>query len=366
MFDLRQLRVAFVAGTLGQGGAEQQLFYMLGALKRAGAEVSVFCLTRSEFWESRIQSLGVCVEYVGERASRVARVMHIVQAVRRVRPHVVQSQHFYTNLYAVAAARAARVAEIGAIRNDARSEVRANGRMLGTCSLRVPHVLAANSRTGVANAVAMGVSPTRVRLLPNVVDTHHFKPADSLQTGALRLLAVGRLTEQKRFDRLLHAVSAARAAGTDVRVTIAGAGPLHEVLEAQAATLGLTAPILHFAGAVADMRTLYDTHDALVLTSEWEGTPNVIMEAMASGLAVFSTDVGGVADLVQDGDTGVLVRASGDAEIVAAFRALFARASEDREWNHRLGCAGRRRAEAHQSVAALPRVLSELYASVLT
>ena len=365
MRELDGLRVTFVAGTLGQGGAERQLFYILQALQQSGAEARVLCLTRDEFWEERIRAIGVDVTHAGARASRVARLARIIGAIRARRPHVVQSQHFYTNLYAALAARALRLPEIGAIRNDTVSEVRANGRLLGTWSLRLPRVVAANSRLGIANAVALGVPRARTRFLPNVVDTDHFAPVGESRGETVHLLAVGRLTEQKRMDRFLRIVAALQSEGVPVRATVAGAGPLRATLEAQATELGLAAPVAEFVGAVSDMRALYRTADMLVLTSEWEGTPNVVLEAMASGLAVVSTRVGGVPDIVHDGETGILIDATDDAAVVRDFCGAIRALAEDPGRRRAVSARAREFVVQQHSVKALPRFLAELYTSVL-
>src|SRR5262245_54420855 len=148
MRDLKGLRVCFIAGTLGQGGAERQLFYILRALVESGAEPSVLSLGRNEFWEARIRSLGVPTEWVGRRTSRLARLGTVIAAVRGRRPDVVQSAHFYVNLYTVLAARAAGAREVGAIRSNVLWEVADVGR-LGRLSLRAPRTVAANSHAAI-------------------------------------------------------------------------------------------------------------------------------------------------------------------------------------------------------------------------
>ncbi len=96
--DLEDLRVAFIVGTLGQGGAERQLYYILEALRASGARPRVLCLTHGEFWEDRIRALGVDVRWVGMSSSRLARLRAIVLDIRREPVAVIQSQHFYTNV----------------------------------------------------------------------------------------------------------------------------------------------------------------------------------------------------------------------------------------------------------------------------
>ncbi len=107
MLNLDELKICFLAGTLGRGGAERQLVYMLSALKRAGVQTRVLCLTQGESFEDEIKRLGVPVEWVGASGSRLVRLRRIIRSLRREPAHVLQSVHFYTNLYAALAARAA-------------------------------------------------------------------------------------------------------------------------------------------------------------------------------------------------------------------------------------------------------------------
>ena len=121
-----------------------------------------------------------------------------------------------------------------------------------------------------------------------------------------RLIFIGRLAAVKGVPVLLEAFAAARAVRPDLTLTLVGDGPERAALEAEAARLGIAGAV-RFAGyrsqdAVAD---LLASHDALVLPSFAEGVPVVLMEALAANLPVIATAVGGVGELVKDGETGV-------------------------------------------------------------
>src|SRR5262245_34162836 len=134
MFDLSNLNVCFLAGTLGPGGAERQLLYVLKALRDNGTRLRLVCLTQNEFWEKSVKDLNLPITWIGHIKSKSSRVLALIKALRNARPDVIQSQHFYTNLYAATAARILGTREIAALRNDCVSEVRANGRLLGGLS----------------------------------------------------------------------------------------------------------------------------------------------------------------------------------------------------------------------------------------
>lgn len=133
----------------------------------------------------------------------------------------------------------------------------------------------------------------------------------------LRVLAVGNLIRLKGFDVLLQAVARARHRAL-LEVRIVGAGPEREALLAQAATLGVS-DCIEFAGAVraVDMPGHLSGADVFVLCSRSEGRPNVVIEALAAGVAVISTDLEGVQGMVHDGETGWLTGV-GDVDALAA------------------------------------------------
>lgn len=358
MHELTNLKISFLAGTLRKGGAEQQLFYLLQALRQSGATPRLLCLERGGFWEEPIRNLGVAIAWVDRHSSRLQRLVSILRALRADRPAIFQSQHFYTNVYGVAAARLLGLAEIGAMRSNGREEVRDSGRAAGWLNLRGPKLLAANSHTAIRYALAHGVAARRLYYLPNVVDTARLRPIPSRKPGPVCLLAAGRLVEAKRLDRFIAVLARLRRQlGIQVKGLIAGAGPLQGTLERQAADLGLLPPWLEFKGAVADMAPLYQQADVCALTSDYEGTPNVLLEAMASGLAVVAAKVGDVPNLIRHGQTGFLVE-PGDTE---GLTATLLRLIKDTELRLDLGHQARVYVEANHSPNGLPGWLSRLY-----
>ena len=361
MQNLSRLKLCFLAGTLGQGGAERQLFYMLQALCQAGAKPHLLSLDRDGFWEQMIKILGVRVTHVGA-ASRWQRLLRILKELRKDRPDILQSQHFYTNAYVGVVARILQLSGIGAMRSDGTSEMNGSGPVGGWMSLHLPATLAANSQLAIQYAIANGVPASQLWFLPNVVDTERFKPAFLCPDGPLTLIAVGRLVKEKRLDRFISVLSRLRADfGLDVRGLIVGSGcqneDLRPQLESQAGRLGLLPDIVQFRGGVSDMRSVYHEAAVCVLTSEFEGTPNVLLEAMASGLPVVATRVGGVPEIVRHGQTGFLYEPD-DLEGIAAALAELVKNSVLRS---KMGQCARAYVEQNHSRERLPAYLSGLY-----
>lgn len=362
MDTLAGLRVTLLAGTLGQGGAERQLFYAVATLARAGAHPRVLTLGRGEFWEGPLRELGVPVEWVGARASRAARLTTIVGAVARHRPHVLQSYHFYANPYAALAARALRVPDLGAIRSNGIADLASVSGGLGRLCLRLPRLLVANSQSALTNLQALGIPAHRLRLLPNVIDTAAFGPAAwTDRTGPFKVATIARLSGEKRLDRALRVFADLKARVTRrVFLTIVGQGPLRADLEGLVTTLGLGDTVT-FAGPLADVRPVLRDVDCLLLTSDSEGTPNVILEAMAAARPIVATAVGGVGALVDPHHTGFLCAADDEAGLCSALVAL----ANEPDLAERLGRSARQRVEASFGLPTLEVTLRQLYGDIV-
>jgi glycosyltransferase involved in cell wall biosynthesis len=346
-------RITFIAGTLGRGGAERQLCHQVKACLDLGLDVEVLCLTEGEHFEARLAELGAKVRHLGGIPSRMIRALRITRAVRRHESDIVQSAHFYTNLYAVFAARLSKAREIGAVRSDATTEVAANG-YLGGPSLRRPRLLAANSRQGLANAIALGRSRASTHYLPNAVDLEHFAPPASPPKGPFTVLGLGRLDARKRFEDFLRIIAGVNNAATPVRARIHGTGPLHDGLQSLAEELGLAGALL---GPVDDPASAYRSAHALLVTSEREGTSNVVLEAMACGLPVIASRVGDLPHLIEHEVSGLLF----DVGDLATARRHTAALARDPERRAAMGRSARDHVASHHGPRRLREALTALY-----
>jgi glycosyltransferase involved in cell wall biosynthesis len=167
---------------------------------------------------------------------------------------------------------------------------------------------------------------------------------------------VGRLETQKAQDVLLRAFAEVRRDGLDARLLLVGDGRERGNLTRLAAALGV-GDAVHFAGTRRDLPTVFAALDVFALPSRWEGTPLALIAAMAAGLPVIATPVGGVPDVVRDGETGRLVPADDVAALTAALREALQAPGTAR----RLGAAAREFAFARCSRSAMLRELQALY-----
>ena len=176
------------------------------------------------------------------------------------------------------------------------------------------------------------------------------------------LLAVGRLSSEKAHADLLQAVSLLPevAPGISARLVIVGDGPERGRLEEAVASLGLVDRVT-FIGQVSDVRPYYAAADALVLPSHTEGSPYVLLEAMAAGLPVVATAVGGIPEMVED-ETSALLVAPRDARLMAW---AIARILTDDELAQRLAMNASALAATRYSPEAYFRSLVEIYRGLI-
>jgi glycosyltransferase involved in cell wall biosynthesis len=195
--------------------------------------------------------------------------------------------------------------------------------------------------------VSWGVPEARVSVLPNPAPAvPPLPPREELKRAlgmnGATLAFAGRLTAQKSLELALEAV----AANESVRLVIAGEGDRRSALERRAAELGIAGRV-RFLGAQPRGRVLelFRAADAGLLSSSWENFPHTVVETLAVGTPVLATTTGGVAELVRDGENGLLVPAGDAAALAEAIRRYFSDA----------GLRSRLQAAAADSVAPFAR-----------
>lgn len=171
---------------------------------------------------------------------------------------------------------------------------------------------------------------------------------------------IARLAPIKDHGTFLEAAADLYRRRSHVRFLIVGDGELRSTLEQRVTALGL-GPCVHFLGWQRDLEPIYADLDLVVLSSRNEGTPACLIEAMAAGLPVVATRVGGVPDLVADEKTGLLVPPGDAAALSQAIEVLLGDANR----RHEMGRLGREAVFPKYSDAALIDRMDDLYSSLL-
>lgn len=219
--------------------------------------------------------------------------------------------------------------------------------------------------------VALGVAPRRkfsvvrlgIELEPRVAfdgDTTEVRRRHAIPASKFVVGWFGRITAVKRTEDLVTMLTGLRERGIDAMLLIVGDGDDRGRLEARAHDLGIARSCL-FLGYQEDVAPWYAVCDAVILTSAHEGTPVTIIEALAAGRPVVATRVGGISDVVDEGETGFLVR-EGDTHAMAERLEILAR---DPERRAAMGREGRARMLERYAVERLVADVDALYRELL-
>jgi glycosyltransferase involved in cell wall biosynthesis len=205
-----------------------------------------------------------------------------------------------------------------------------------------------------------GISESRVSVIPNGVDVDFFRPREVDDPDPPVVLCVGRMVPHKGQGALIEAFASVVERYPEAELWMVGDGA-HCDRIARLANERLPPDNVRVLPGQADIRPLLQRSSLLVLPSEREGLPNVVLEAMAAGLPVVATDVGGVSEAVAHDETGLLVPAGDTGALASAIVRLLG----DEEGRTRLGRSGRERVERHFPVSAMVQAHDDLFTHLL-
>jgi len=362
--------VLLLCDSLRAGGSEGQFVEVACGLDRARWDVRAACLSTEGPLGARLAAAGVAVTAVGRGSlwpHRLApAVVALARHLRRSRIGLVHCFELYSDVLGVLAARLAGCRVIASQRElgDLRS---ARERGVYRLVLRAAHAVAVNSEAVADRLRAEHVVPAaRIVVVPNGVDTARFHPAPRPSAAAtpaqatIVVGALGVLRPEKGLGDLVAAAALVRERCPRARFVIHGDGACRGELQAMIGGLGL-ADAVTLAGATDTPAAALRTLDVFALPSLSEACSNALLEAMATGLPVVATRVGGSALAVEDGVTGLLVPPRDPAALAKALVTLI----EDRRLAARLGAAALDYVRARHGLPAMLARLDALYARTL-
>ena len=306
---VRPCRILIIIGELVAGGSEQQLCYLLQEMdrERFSPVVVVWNYSESDVNVAKMHELGIPLWGYPLTTSSRKKLYLLARLARMLRPEVVHSFSFYTNVAAFCAARASGAIAVGSLRSAFDFALRDCGSILGRASALLPQNQICNSHSaGQALRDAKWVGPKRVSVVPNGLDLQRFRRAPAAGSPPFCILGVGSLIPVKRWDRLLVVAQELKRRQLPCIVQIAGDGPLRSELETLAERLDVQ-DVTQFLGYRNDIPDLLARAHVVVHTSDTEGSANAIMEALAAGRPVIATDVGDAARLIEHGKSGFIV-----------------------------------------------------------
>ena len=328
------------------GGAEIMCENLTYALKNAGQEVFVVSLYAERTpIARRMEEAGIRIVYLDKKLGLdLSMVPKLAAVIRRERPEVVHT-HLDVIKYAAMAARLAGVRKcVHTVHSlaDREAEGRAQKIINGFYFRRawsVPVALTPEVQASVANFYDLPL--THVPVIYNGIDLSRCVPKTSYETGeTVTILHVGRFDVPKNHGGLLEAFRLLRQTHPECRLRLVGDGDLRTDMETLAREKGIDR-FVEFCGMQSDVYPYLHDADIFTLPSVYEGNPMTIIEAMGTGLPIAASRVGGIPDMIDDGQSGLLVEPE-PRSICAGLTRLV----EDGALRQRLGETARRQSQA--------------------
>jgi glycosyltransferase involved in cell wall biosynthesis len=364
-----------IVPSLVVGGAERLVVHLVEHLSRERFEPVCICLESplGTHYEARVQALGVPLYFLGKGAGASWGVFRQLDALfRRYHPSVVHTHIIGLNYAYPLMIRYRTPARVHTVHSLAHHEMGVRiGAWVRTLAFRygigkvVPVAVAEEVRASIQKLYRYPDPP----LIPNGIPTDeytpdpnkrlHWRAAHGIEPHATVLVHVGRFAPPKNHALLIEAFARVRT-DTPLYLLLVGGGELEGRVREQVAGLGLEGRV-RFLGVRSDVADILNASDVFVLSSSWEGRPMSVMEAMAAGLPVVSTAVGGVPELVVNGVSGLLVPA-GDAQALAE---AIVQLGCDANRRAAMGNAARQTALERFDVRVMSRAYATLYLELL-
>jgi glycosyltransferase involved in cell wall biosynthesis len=365
---MNRSRVLHILANLGTGGAERMVAHIATRLDPGRFDVAVVSISKplETDVERLLADAGVKVWYLGKGLGFDYRTYSKLHRVfREFRPDIVHT-HVHVLRYALPSMLYLKPAlMLHTVHNVAEREVEPRGRWLQRFAFNhgvVPVAVAQEVAASLQRLYKIPACPVVGNCIP--ADLYAFpktpraewRAKEGFQDSDVLFGCVARFAPQKNHTLLLRAFAKGPASDPRAHLILSGTGALLEPAKTQARGLGLASRV-HFLGVRTDIPDLLAAMDAFALSSDWEGNPLSVIEAMAAGLPTVSTAAGGVPELIENGKEGFVVPL-GDLDGLAESMTFLLNHKEVRQT---MGAAAARRARNQFDVSVMIKAYEQLY-----
>jgi glycosyltransferase involved in cell wall biosynthesis len=365
---MKKIKVVHIVPMLSPGGAERVAVHILRGLNRQRYEPVVISLMGRMGCDldRLLDEAGVEVRYLGKHLGFDYRMYsRVYRALRDCRPDIVHTHLQVLRYVFPCLVLLKRASALHTVHNLADREIEPGMRWLQRYALEHGVIPVAVAEEVAFSLVRIYGIP-KCRVIPNCIPTDSYahpktprsewRAREGFRDDNVLFVCVARFAPQKNHALLLKAFAEGPAADRKAHLVLIGDGILRKSLETQAKSLGVTGQV-HFLGLRSDIPEVLGAMDVFVLSSDYEGNPLSVMEAMASGLPIVSTAAGGVPDLFESGKEGLIVQPGDVQGLSNSMASLLG----NREARQSLGMAAARRARENFDVSTMVEAYEELY-----
>ena len=357
-------------------GPARNLIEFVPLARSAGIETVVATFLRREnanFFTERLESLSIPLFPISEENPfDLSTIQKLKRLVSEVRPDLIQTHavksHFLVRLSGIPNSIPWIAFHHGYTSTTWRTDLYNE---LDRWSLKAATQMVTVSHASLGQLRTKGVPSERVKVIHNAVPTGYgIDTGDSSQIDALRstlgipvgqkvILSVGRLSKEKDQVSLVEAISELQDSFSPYLV-ILGEGPEYKTILEKTRLLGLTDKVI-LTGQQGHIGPFYSLADVVVISSRSEGSPNVLLEALAAGVPLVATSVGGIPEMVKDGEHALLVPHGDPWQMASAIARIFAETDVARSLIEN----GRKLVHTRFSPAERVKTLAQMYRHIL-
>jgi glycosyltransferase involved in cell wall biosynthesis len=369
---LNKPRIMMLSTSIGMGGADQQILNLARSLMTKGYAVQIIAMTPlgTMGLEAQAQGMAIASLNMSRGIPNPVAMMKMLKWLEQWQPDLLHSHMFHANLLARIIRLIKPIPVLVATAHNIKEGKRWR-ELAYTWTDSLCDLTTQVSRAGVERYIKIGAVPSsKMKFTPNSVDEKRFFPdpsARKLLRQELQLdhqfvwLAVGRNHPQKDYVNMLKAFAKVCQNASDTILLIVGEGLINSDLTQLAQKLDIISQI-KFLGVRRDVPALMNAADGYVMSSAWEGTPLVLLEASATGLPLVVTDVGGNRDVVLDQESGFIVPPHDSQALAQGMLRLMSLSMVQRQ---KMGQQGRSHIQANYCIQAISVMWEEIYQSLL-
>ena len=355
--------VLYIIWSLTQGGAERVVINLAKGLDKTRFRPVVCCLNEPGEYAGELESLGIKVISLNKKPKLdLGIIAKLSNVMADERIDIVHTHLWTASFWGRIAARIAHVSVVIVTEHNLDTWKgifhRLSDRFL---SLWTDKIIAVSQSVKRFYVEKIGISQGKIEVIYNGIEIDKFKSEirNSKFDGPTTLAIIGRLVEQKGHRYLFEALSSLNGKYR-VKLMVVGDGPIKDNLQSTVAALQLEDKVV-FSGFRNDVSQILKSVDILVIPSLREGLPIIALEAMAAGVPVVATNVGGNSEVVIDGVTGLIVEPKNPSALANAISSL----AQDRNYAFQLGVNGRRRVEDIFNLERMVRQTEAVYQACL-
>jgi glycosyltransferase involved in cell wall biosynthesis len=322
---MKQIKIAHIITDLDIGGAEMMLLKMLRNFESDKYEHFVISLKPTGSIGKMLKNDNLRTYTLNlNKYNFAASFLKLISILKKEKPEIVQNYLFHADILGRVAAKLMRIPVVISSLRSVEIGGRLRERLLGITDFCVNMATAVSQE--VANVhISKGTTKRKIRVIHNGVELGNSHPGNrssvkraiGLKDSTFLLLTIGRLEGVKGHSFLFRALELLKKKDYEFKLLVVGRGRQRENLKEEIINRRLEDKVI-LTGEREDIQGLLTASDAFILPSLWEGLPNVLLEAMAAGLPVIATRVGGIPEVVTHNETGLLVEVKDSTALAEA------------------------------------------------